>query len=158
MAGSYYSDDADLLLRRSRLIELTDNPNAQDQIDQDAIDLASRKAERWINAKLKGAYVVPFEQGNVPPEIAELHEKFKRYYLYAYSDAMTIPKEITDEMKAADAALDDYADAEGGLILDAPRRTALDGTAAGGGGAISSDPAAPALADRVFGLGRDRLT
>jgi phage gp36-like protein len=157
VAGSYYSDDADLFIDPSRLVELTDSVNAPGAPGQGVVDRAGIKAQRLIDQKLRGKYVVPFDPGAVPPEIAELHQEIKRYFVFAYRDNLPIPDEVAESFKLAVADLVDYADANGGLMLDAPLRAAADGTVAGGGGAISSDPAQPVLPPRIFGLGRDRL-
>lgn len=156
MAGSYYSDSTELFLDAQRLVELTDSAAAPGVVNQTVIDRASRKAERLINMKLRGRYIVPFAQGQVPDEIAELHADLTRYFLFAYRDSMNIPAAVAEEFKMATADLDDYADANGGLMLDAPLRAATDATPGGGGGAISTSATDPALPPRIFG--REGLT
>jgi phage gp36-like protein len=157
VAGSYYSDDADLLIRQQRLVELTDNQSNLNAVDQAVLDRASVKAQVKIDGRLRGKYPVPFAQGSVPADITAIHEDLKLYYLFKYSDALTIPSAVVDDYKQALADLEDLADADGGLILDSAQTAARDGTAAGAGGAINIDPNCPGDPQLVFGTGREPI-
>jgi phage gp36-like protein len=160
VAGSYYSDDDDLPIEAQRLVELTDSASGVNVVDQGVIDKASRDAQTKIDGRLRGKYVVPFPPDGVPPEIQLLHVDIKTYFIFRHRDMLAVPDGVRDDYKQAMADLDDYADADGGLILSAPLVQAPVDVASDAGPAHGASFPRDPLGEPnrvIFGRNRDRL-
>lgn len=155
MAGSTYSPQSRLNLSDERLVELTDTPEAQGQIDQTTLDDTSLDAQAEIDDRLQGTYVVPFSP--VPETIARLHSKIWKRFLFEHRDAMQVPATVEADYQKALTDIDDLASpGDGGRILVGATRI---GSALGApsAGSFSSDPDSNEPVHRVFGRYKDRL-
>lgn len=142
-----YSQESDLNLSESRLIELTDSADAPGVKDATLMTRLQIRATNRIDAALYGKYVTPVV---VPPPILTIIEAdIWRYYLYEHRETMNTPDTVTRDYEAAIKLLEDYR--TGVDTLMAPHvqpSTGPDST----GGSLSAD-----TADRVFGRAKDGL-
>lgn len=99
-----YSTQADIPLSNEMLVQATDDAGTG-SLNQGVLDATIQRADRLIDAYLRGRYVVPFNPA--PPEVVELSAQLTRYYLeerrlstptegarQAYKDAMTVLKDL----------------------------------------------------------------
>lgn len=77
------------------LIQLTDQDNVN-EIDEEIVDDAIRRADNIIDAYLRGRYPAPIT-GTIPQEIKDISTKLASYNLYRKNMQLTLPEPVKAE-------------------------------------------------------------
>lgn len=147
-----YSQQSDLNLDSTRLIELTDNASAVGVIDSTLLTALSVEADAFVDGYLEGVYVTPIAAtpAATPSPVRYASANIWRYLLYKHREVMSVPPVVKAELDRAIELLEKIA--ENKILLKGVMRVSASTEPSLTDGTFSAD-----ADSRIFGRARDSV-